>query len=107
MLNDSDSEIDPICITLLDLISCFYKFPPCLDFKLLLPCDSFCVNIVEYYTLCFAQVAKHIRNKVVQDHFILFNCREAESYYIGLDEGLFQLDDESCLKIPDGQFNCI
>ena len=97
-----ESEIDPICTTLLKLVNCFYMFPPCLDFKLLLPCASFCVDLVEYYALCFAQVARHIRNRTVQDHFLRFNCREAESYYIGLNETLFQLDDESCLKIPDG-----
>ena len=102
-----NSDIDPVCITLLDIVNCFYTFPPCLDFKLLLPCASVCVELVEYYTLCFAKVAKHIRDKTVSDHFLRFNCHAAESYYIGHDERLFQLDDEICLKIPYGQFNYI
>ena len=102
-----NSDIDPVCITLLEIVDCFYTFPPCLDFKLLLPCASTCLELVEYYLVCVVQIGKHIRDKTVSDHFLRFRCRAAESYYIGHDKRLFQLDEENCLTMPNGQFNYV
>ena len=99
------SDIDPVCTAILDLIICFYRFPPCLDFKLLLPCATSCGEILRFFVICYDSIAEHINDRAIVNHFSDYRCRVAESYYRGYDSRYFKFNDAQCIDIPNGQYN--
>ena len=96
-----ESDIDRICITLLDLIICIYRFPPCQDFKLILPCGSICADFSRFLRICFTAIVQHVNNQTVRDHFAFFNCLP-ETYYVDYDRRYFVPIDNYCVDLPDG-----
>ena len=45
--------VDPVCITLIDCIICYFRFPPCKYDKLLLPCANICEELFHFLIICF------------------------------------------------------
>ena len=99
------SDIDPVCIGILDMIICFYSFPPCLDFQLLLPCASSCGEILRFFVICYYSIVQHINNDAIWNHFTDYRCRVAESYYTGYNSRYFKFNDVQCINIPEGQYS--
>ena len=100
-----NSDIDPICITIFDFITCFFRYPPCSDFKLILPCTGSCGELIGFYASCSNEIAEHINDTIIRDHFIDLRCRVTDTYYIGYEKSLFDFDDDICIDIPNGLFN--
>ena len=96
-----ESDIDRICITLLDVIICIYRFPPCQDFNLVLPCGSICAEFFRFLRICLAAVVQHVDDQTVRDHFVRFNCLP-ETYYADYDRRYFIPIDDYCIDLPDG-----
>ena len=97
-----DSDIDPLCITLLDVLICIYKFPLCLDFNLILPCATACGDVLRLLGICFS-VIPITNNQAINNHFARFDCRSPESYYVGYDARYFLPTDMHCFDIPPGK----
>ena len=97
--------MDPFCIAVLDLITCFFRFPPCLDFKLILPCTSSCGELIKFYANCADKITEHIHDDIIRDHFTNIRCRVTDTYYIGYEKSLFEFDDDICIDILNGLFN--
>ena len=95
--------MDPICIGVLDVLICIYKFPLCLDFNLILPCADACGDVFSVLGICseLIQIAR-FKNQTINDHFARFNCRSPESYYVGYDERYFLPIDMHCFDRPPG-----
>ena len=101
-----DSGIDPVCITILDTFICIYKFPLCLDFKLLLPCATACADVFDHFGTCISASTISIarfNNQTLNDHFARFDCDSPESYYIGYDERYFLPINMHCMDLPPGK----
>ena len=96
----SESNIDPSCITILEWFICFFRFPPCLDTKLLLPCGSTCGELILFFLVCFDTINKTITDPTVREHFNSYGCRLPESYYVGYDRRYFVVSNTQCVGAP-------
>ena len=97
-----------MCITIFDFITCFFRFPPCSpDFRLLLPCTGSCGEIIGFYSSCSSEIAEHINDTVIRDHFTALRCRAEDTYYDGYEKSLFEFDDDICIDLSNGLFNYI
>ena len=94
------SDIDPSCIKILEAIICFFRFPPCWDTKLLLPCSKTCVERSPLILICYDPVFKHINDPTVKEHFKSYRCRSPEGYYDGYDGRYFTFNDTQCIDLP-------
>ena len=89
---------DPSCITRLDWIMCIFRFPICLNSRLLLICRNACGELLYFFVNCFS-IEEHVVNQTIRDHLMGFTCRLPESYY-GFDEVYFMY--AACIDIPAG-----
>ena len=96
----SQSNIDPSCITILEWLICFFRFPPCLDTKLILPCGSTCGELILFFLVCFDTINKTITDPTVREHFNSYGCRLPESYYVGYDRRYFVISNTQCVGAP-------
>ena len=96
----SESNIDPSCITILEWLICFFRFPPCLDTKLILPCGSTCGELILFFLVCFDIINKTITDPTVREHFNSYGCRLPESYYVGYDRRYFVVSNTQCVGAP-------
>ena len=94
-----ESDIDPSCIAILEVIMCIFRFPPCWDTKLLLPCSETCVEHSPLLLICFDPVVKHINDPTVKEHFKSYRCRSPEGYYDGYDGRYFSFNDTPCVDL--------
>lgn len=94
-----ESGIHPSCLTILEWIRCFFKFPTCLDTKLLIPCTKTCVELSSLFLICFDTVIAHIKVPTVKEHFKGYGCRSPESYHDGYDGGYFILNEAQCVDL--------
>ena len=102
-----ESNIDPTCITITDLIICVFKLPPCIGTKLILPCIESCEKLLGYFLTCYDATRKHLEDQTVKDHFKTYGCRLPESYYDGYDSRHFityKTQSSQCIDIdiPNG-----
>ena len=95
-----ESDIDPSCIAILEVIMCIFRFPPCWDTKLLLPCSEACVERSPLLFICYDPVVKHINDATVKEHFKSYRCRSPEGYYDGYDGRYFLFNDTPCIDLP-------
>ena len=96
-----ESDIDPSCITRLDWIMCIFRFPPCLDSRLLLICGNACGELLYFFANCYNSIEEHVINQTIRDHLMGFICRSP--YYGFNDERYFIYDDDDgCIDIPTG-----
>ena len=94
------SDIDPSCITILDGIICTFRFPPCLDNKLMLPCENTCLELLQFFVICYEAIVDHVNDKAVRAHFEGYRCLSPESYFDGYDARYF--NGEQCISVPNG-----
>lgn len=95
-----DSEIDPSCFTIIDWTICFFRFPPCVGTKLMLPCTDACPVILSFFAICFDAVQKLVDDKEVRNYFQRYRCRLHEAYYEGYDKKHFV--NNPCVDVPIG-----
>ena len=97
-------DIDPSCITILDWMICYFRFPPCLGTRLLLPCGNGCGEVIRFFEVCFDTINETITDPNVREHFNGYGCRLSESYYDGYDRRHFIISDSpvECVDVPTG-----
>ena len=100
-----ETDIDPSCITIADLIICIFKLPPCIGTKLILPYIKSCEKLLGYFLTCYDATREHIEDQTVKDHFKTYGCRLPESHYDGYDSRHFityKTQSSQCIDIPPG-----
>ena len=96
------TDIDPSCITLVDWIICYFRFPPCKFDKLLLPCANTCGELIRFLLICYDPIREHIDDPTVLEHFKSYGCRLPESYYEGYARLYFITAPTPCITLPTG-----
>ena len=97
-------NIDPSCITIVDWIICTAKFPPCMDTKLILPCNNACGVILSFFTTCFSVIEGFVDDRAVREYYQRYRCRLPGAYYDGYNANHF-ITEGPCISLPLGQFH--
>ena len=95
ILQQPGHDVDDSCIIILQWISCFYRYPPCLNYKLLLPCADICGKILTFFVLCHDVIETQVDDVPVRLHFRSLGCRIAETYYDGYNNKEYFINDDS------------
>ena len=98
MQQPDHNDTDPDCITILRWVTCFYTYPPCLNYKLLLPCTDACGQILSFFLICHDVIETEVEDVSVRLHFRQLGCLIAETYYEGYSKIYFINDDSECIE---------
>ena len=86
----------PFCNELLDSTICFYQFPPCEDFKLLLACSNSCELFFDQIQQCFGDRIATIEDTILSNLLTDFSCSNVNHYYIGYNNSFFLPMTNNC-----------
>ena len=89
---------DPACITILQWITCLFAYPPCLNYKLLLPCEDACGDVISIFGTCDDVIRTEVDDDPVRLHLRNVRCRIAESFYEGYSEVYFINEGSECFE---------
>ena len=92
------ADTDAVCITILRWIICVFAYPPCSNYKLLLPCSDTCGNILSFFLTCHDVIETQVDDVPVRLHFRSFGCLIAETYYEGVDKIYFNNNGSECFE---------
>ena len=98
-LQGTGLDVNPSCFTILEWIKCFYRLPPCVDTKLILPCPTACGAIFEFFIHCYPLIEDALSDHNVSNQFGQLRCLVAESYYPGYKGGHFVVGDSECFGL--------
>ena len=98
MQQPDHADTDPVCITILQWIICLFAFPPCSNYKLLLPCTDVCGEIISFFLICFDVIETQVDDVAVRLHFRSFGCLIAETYYEGYGKIYFINEGNECFE---------
>ena len=86
-------DVNNFCFSLVAWSACFYSFPPCKDFKLLLPCEQTCDFLTNNIEVCLDDVLDTFRRlnfTILKDYFFVdFDCYTTDDYYINFKQPYF------------------
>ena len=86
-------NVNNFCFNFVAWVTCFYSFPPCKDFKLLLPCENTCDFLSNDIEVCLNDVLDIIEQlnfTILQEYFFMdFDCYTTDDYYINFKQPYF------------------
>ena len=90
------ADTDTVCITILRWIICIFTYPPCSNYKLLLPCSDTCGDILLFFLTCHNVIETQVEDVSVRLHFRSLSCVIAETYYEGYGRIYFNNEGSEC-----------
>ena len=79
-------------------LTCVFAYPPCLNNKLLLPCEDACEEVTPFFGTCYDVIETEVDDVPVRLHFRNFICFIAESFYEGYSEVYFINEGSECFE---------